>query len=104
MILKVFTVFDHAAKAYLQPFFLREREEAVRGFSEVVNDNNHMFGRYPDSYTLFEIGEWDDSCASFRENETPEPLGNGVKYKKIPVKSWAQEMLPENTKGESCAQ
>lgn len=93
MILKVFTVFDHAAKAYLQPFFLRTEEEAIRGFSEVCSDPQHMFGRYPDQYTLFHLGEYDDSSASFHELETPETLGNGVKHQRKPQRPWSDEML-----------
>lgn len=61
MIYKIFSVFDEKAKAFLPPFFLPEKAMAVRVFSDCANDVNHQFGKHPEDYTLFELGNFDGS-------------------------------------------
>lgn len=53
-----FTVFDSAAKAFLDPFFAPTIESAMRSFREVCNREGHMFNRFPEDYTLFHCGEF----------------------------------------------
>ena len=65
MIYKVYCVFDSKVEGYLNPFFMRARGEAIRAFSELVNDKSTNFGKYPSDYTLFELGDYSDSDASF---------------------------------------
>lgn len=60
MILKIFTVYDQKAKAFLPPFFMAQRPAAERAFSDCVNDDTHQFGKHPEDYTLMEIGEFND--------------------------------------------
>lgn len=79
MLKKIFTVFDHAAEAYLQPFFLDTAGQAIRTFTEAVNDPNHPFGKYPKDYTLFHIGTYDESNGHF-DSITPQPMGNALEY------------------------
>ena len=38
--------------------------------------------RYPDDFTLFEIGEWDDDKGSVTMFETKKSLGLAIEYKK----------------------
>jgi hypothetical protein len=82
MIYKIFSVYDSAAEAYLQPFFMPTKGEALRGFSEVVNDKNHQFGRHPDDYTLFELGEYDNTTAVFVMHSAPKSLGVAIEFVK----------------------
>ena len=81
MIQKVFTVFDAKAKAYLQPFFMPTTGMATRAFTDLCNDQNHMFNHHPEDYSLFEIAEYDDQTARYTENSTFVPLGTGLEYK-----------------------
>lgn len=60
MVTKIFSIFDQKAKCHLPPFFLHESGQAVRAFSDCVNDPNHNFGKHPEDYTLVAIGEFDD--------------------------------------------
>ena len=55
----IFTVFDSAAGAYLEPFFAPSIEFAIRGFREAVNKKDHQFNKFPEDYTLFQVGAWD---------------------------------------------
>lgn len=60
MILKVFAVLDVKVAAYLQPFFMRTAGEAVRAFTGAVNSPETQFGKNPEDYSLFELGEFND--------------------------------------------
>jgi len=55
----LFTVYDSAAKAYLDPFVAPSAEFAIREFKKVVNTEGHQFNQFPQDYTLFLIGSFD---------------------------------------------
>ena len=76
---KMFSVHDVKAGAYFPPWFLHQVGMAIRCFSDCVNDPEHNFGRHPADYTLFEIGEFDDSTGRV-EAMVPESRGNGVDF------------------------
>lgn len=72
---KIFTVYDCKAEAYMQPFFSPTMGTAVRSISECVNDPQHIFGKYPADYTLFELGTFNDGKAVFTLLEGPKLIG-----------------------------
>lgn len=74
MEMNVFTVFDSAASAYLEPFFAPTLEFALRGFREAVNKEGHQFAKFPEDYTLFHIGEFDQGTGALKPCE-PRSLG-----------------------------
>lgn len=80
MILKVFSVYDSKAEAYLPPFFMNNSGAARRIFGDCANDPDHMFGKHPEDYTLFEIAEFDDASAVVTPAKTPVSLGLGLEY------------------------
>lgn len=82
MIYKVFSVFDSKISAYMQPFFMRSRGEAIRAFSDILHDEKSAFAKYPEDYTLFELGEYDDSNACFHMTDTPYSIGVAVEFLK----------------------
>lgn len=61
MIMKMFAVYDSKAEAYLQPFFMPTKGQAIRAFQAAANKEGHDFNVYSADFTLFEIGEYDDS-------------------------------------------
>lgn len=61
MVLRMYTVFDQKAKAWLPPFFLPQEGVAIRTFGDCVNSPDHNFGRHPEDYSLFCIGSFDDA-------------------------------------------
>lgn len=65
MRLHIYAVHDRAVNAYLQPFYCRSSGEAIRSFTEAVNDPNKPFGKYATDYALFNFGEFDDVSGSF---------------------------------------
>jgi hypothetical protein len=79
----VFTVYDSKSEAYLQPFFLQTKGQAVRAFTDSVNDPQHQFCRHPEDYTLFELGEYDDFKGSFKIHKTPQVIGKALEFKEM---------------------
>ncbi len=65
MKLKIFTVYDTKALAYLPPFFLPNELMAKRVFGDMADDINHQFGKHPEDYSLYEMGDFDDGKAKF---------------------------------------
>lgn len=65
MKLQVYTVMDKAVNAFLQPFFCRAKGEAIRSFTDAVNDPKNNFSRHSSDYTLVHLGEFDDASGIF---------------------------------------
>ncbi|AXL14764.1 nonstructural protein [Microviridae sp.] len=82
MKLKIFTIYDQKAHAYITPFFLPEEAMAIRTFGDCCNDKSHQFGRHPEDYTLFNIGAWADNTAQIVMNNAPITICNGLEMVK----------------------
>jgi len=80
--LHVCTVRDVAAEAYLNPLFVRSKGEAIRSFSDEVNNKDSMLGKHPSDYVLFYLGTYDQDSAKFDLTSSPESLGVGTDFVK----------------------
>lgn len=81
MILQIFTVYDSKAEAYLPPFYLSTKGQAIRAFTDTANDPNHTFYKHPEDYTLFLLGQFEDGNASFHLQKTPIAMGKAIEFK-----------------------
>lgn len=79
MLLQIFTIYDTKAGAYLPPFYLPQKGQALRTFGDCINDPKHQFSLHPGDYTLMSIGTWDDKTACAISNP-PESIGNGLEF------------------------
>lgn len=78
----VYSIYDSAAKAFTQPFFMQNDGLAVRAFTDNVNsDTANNISEHPDQFTLFKVGEWDDTNALLISLDTKESLGTGTMFK-----------------------
>lgn len=84
MIQKIFSVYDSKVEAYMAPFFMAARGQAIRAFVDTATDAASQLGKHPEDFTLFELGEYDDANASFSIHKTPISLG--VALELIPAK------------------
>lgn len=83
MKLKAFSVFDEKAQAYVAPFFMPEMAMAARVFGDAINNPEHDFGRHPEDYTLFLIGEFDVLTGTISPHERGVSLMlNGVQARR----------------------
>lgn len=76
----MFTVYDEAADAYLPPFFASTLGLAVRSFTEAANDPSTSFNKYPGSFTLFEIGVFDDSTGNVTPLKAHKTVGKASDF------------------------
>lgn len=83
--MKIFTIFDSKADYYLPPFFARTNAEAIRTFSQAVNDSSHHIGQNHADFTLFYIGDYDETTGFVDggrdDSRIHHSLGNGVDFK-----------------------
>lgn len=80
MLLHVFSVYDSKVGAFMSPFFMRSKGEAIRSFESVVNDPTHAFNKHPGDYTLFFHGHFDECGGLFFLEASPLSLGLGLEY------------------------
>jgi hypothetical protein len=84
MKLNVYSIFDSAAKAYTSPFFMHNDGLAIRAFQDNVNaEQENNISKHPDQFTLFKIGEFDDSTGEIK-TDVVKSLGTGLEYKNSP--------------------
>ncbi len=80
MKLKVFSIHDSKAEAFIQPFYSQTTGTAVRSFEQACNDTASDFNKFAGDYTLFELGEFDQNSAEFTPLTTPVNLGLALSY------------------------
>jgi len=80
MIQFIYAIHDNKANAYLPPFFLHNHNMARRTFGDCIQDPEHAFGKHPDDYSLWELGEFNDTTGEIIYFTPHHSLGNGVDY------------------------
>nr|QJB19096.1 MAG: nonstructural protein [Microvirus sp.]QJB19319.1 MAG: nonstructural protein [Microvirus sp.] len=69
MKLLAFSVRDEKVEAFLPPFFCRSKGEAIRSFTQAVDNPEHAFARNLPDFVLFEVGAFDDVAGTFSFQE-----------------------------------
>lgn len=82
--LVVLAVFDSKVNSFAQPFFMRTRGEALRGWADVANDPQSNVCKYPLDYSLMELGTYEDSSGRFENYTAPISLGTAAEFKSQP--------------------
>jgi len=77
MIHKIYAVFDSKGEAYTPPFFDHAEGRALRTFADCCNDQTHQFGKHPEDYTLFHLGQYDDNTATITQDKITS-VANGL--------------------------
>lgn len=72
MRLRAFCIYDQKAKAYMSPFFMGEVGQATRAFTDMAASADHLIGKHPEDYVLFEVGSFDDHTGLIAPFATPE--------------------------------
>lgn len=75
MKLFAYSIYDSKAEAYLRPFYAPSKGLALRSVLAALEDPNHDLRKYPGDFTLFELGEWDDSTGLYTQHPAHINLG-----------------------------
>lgn len=81
MELKIFSVYDEKAQVYRSPFYLKHKGEAMRSFSDLVNDDKTIINKHPEDYKLYYLGVFDDVSGKMGSRDTPEFICNASDFK-----------------------
>lgn len=86
MILKIFAIYDDAVKEYTGPIPHKTPAEAERFFkSQVNNPQNGNLHKFPENFTLFEMGDYDTEQGTLRGLTTPHSIVKAVSLKETAV-------------------
>lgn len=73
MLMKMYSLWDSQAQMFSAPFCAPRQEIAVRAVREVLQGESNP-AKYPDEFSLFEVGEFDDATGDI-EGVAPKNLG-----------------------------
>ena len=59
--MKIFSVLDTKAQAYMNPVSCATAGVALRTFEDSVNDPSSPFHKHPEDYILFQVGSFDET-------------------------------------------
>lgn len=89
MRLKVFSVRDMKAEAFLQPYFSPTSGAALRAFGDACEKSESPFHMHPNDYVLYEIGSYDDSDGALESSAPVKMLACAADFveKRVPLAS-----------------
>lgn len=81
MKLQIFSVYDSKSESWLQPYYSLTVNSGMRAFSDICRDEAHSFYQNGGDYTLFHLGEFDQSTGDIQKLHTPENLGLAINFR-----------------------
>lgn len=81
MIINAYTIYDSKTEAHMRPFYCHTDGEAIRTFSDAVNDPQSPYHKHPHDFTLMACGSFDDTLAAFSNLTAPVNLGGAHTFK-----------------------
>ncbi len=78
---KLISIYDSKSMAYDHPRHFRTRGEFIRAFQEALKNPETTYSKYPEDFTAFEIGEWDEHTGTITMYEAKQVIGNGIELK-----------------------
>lgn len=96
--LDMFSIYDSKASAFLQPFFSKNSDTAIREFTAAVNQSNGNFQEFTEDFSIFTLGTFDQDEGKFTIHKTPIHLANAISLKqqeevqRFPTKAEIKEM------------
>lgn len=65
MILNAYSIRDIKAAIYHNPFYKSTDGEAIRDFTSACSDEKTNLGKYPEDFSLYNVGAYDDNTGEF---------------------------------------
>lgn len=115
MKLYLYSVYDTAAVAFIQPFCMQNDGIAVRSFQNTVNDETTTISKHPEQYALYKVAEFNDEDgyidplpkaelivqATEVKSKTPETVSLEIAIQKLDemiekTKKWNNDILHDD--------
>ena len=81
--MKIFTIYDNAAKAFMAPIFCRHENEAKRILQTEVNNPQSNLHLYTEDYALFSCGEFNPQNGEFITPDYPVKVCSALEMKAL---------------------
>lgn len=78
--MRMYSIHDSKAEAYLSPIYFKTKGEALRAFETSCKDTDSNFYKYPSDFTMVELGEFDESTATIISHDKPLILANASEF------------------------
>lgn len=75
----IYAVYDKKAQVYGTPFYSITAATALRDFGHAAKDPANEIGRYPEDFSLWYFGMWDDSNGRIELKE-PSHVANALDF------------------------
>lgn len=83
--MKVFSVRDEKTGVYMRPFFELHIASALRSWTEACNEPTSPFCKFPEDFTLYEVGSFDDLEGHLEALKVPHKVSTASEVLKRPV-------------------
>ncbi|AZL82667.1 nonstructural protein [Apis mellifera associated microvirus 60] len=80
MVLKILASYDKKTALYDRPFLVRHVNEALREWDIVCKDQQTKYGKNPEDFDLYLVGQFDDETGEVIPGK-PQHLSSGVQEK-----------------------
>ena len=74
-------MYDSKSETYSPPTMHPARGQAVRSFADAVNQEQGVIAQHPQDFTLFELGEFDQSTGEILLADAKVSVVNGLDLK-----------------------
>lgn len=71
---KLFSIHDRKLNTWSAPMQFLHSGQAERAVQEIFQDKNSMLAKYPEDYSVFQVGEFDDDSAQLTPFQPPTHL------------------------------
>lgn len=79
---KIFQIYDSKAEYYLLPAIIVDTKGlAIRTFQNTVDQQDSVLNRYPEDFTLFETGTWDEKTGITENIKAHIAIGKAIEFK-----------------------
>lgn len=76
----LYSVFDSKTKSWSAPQMMLNRGAATRSWTEACNNAELMVSKYPEDFTMFEIGVFEQDTGLISVYPAPESLGVATQF------------------------
>jgi len=67
--MKVFSIYDSKAEAFMTTFYLKKEQLAIREFEAVVNQKGSKINTNPEDFALWYLSDYDETTGIYKQTQ-----------------------------------